>query len=899
MSSHSQPHEETRISVENELPTPEKTSTLTIDYSKAGFLKRNLSQLRALFIKNFFMTLYQWKSNLFTFALTLILLLVVLALKLILNAALGDQLKTPAKEIKPQSEYKPWIQLQSVLDIQQEDIGLRSGGGDIGLAGPSPQFMMTFPNETVEARVGYRLPSGAGTGPLATVPTRFLPRNAKEYAPSFNPIDSKEEVSQRFNSAFQNFSRVPFPYSGAYHFNDWNDVLDYTIQYDNTTSTYLCGSLRNLVNGKCEGYLTNAMMDYVNNLFIMQKTNNSMGIESRAIQMPYLQEEFEVDIAEIVSTFIFPLVLCILLPNFTYLIVQDKVTKVREFSKLMGLGEWIYYTTTFITNYGIYLLAALEFAIFCLAADFGILSDNNWLLVILMLVLWGFVLISFSFLLSAIINSTLVASVASFLIVLFMPLAGALLEQLVFEPGNLAYKPLLLIFPFPLTHMFFAHATLCAENNCPLAYEVIVNNSEFLWGLIFMIIDTIVYFVLAIYLDAIWPRSYGVRKNPFFCITCCCKYARRKMAKKRFSNKKEHKELDLKQLEDEDTDIDVARERQKVVEGEHTPENSAILFDGLAKSFGKKKAVRELTFAISPNNKPECIGYLGSNGAGKTTSISMLVGLLPPSKGTAYVNGYDIRYDIGKVYRSIGLCPQFDIYYPLLSCQEHMLFYARIRGVPITQEKQHVKEILQQVGLWIRKHPKTGKVEKIYNRKAGSLSGGMRRRLSIAVSLVGNPKTVFLDEPSTGLDQSTKRVLWECILRAKKNRTIMLVSHDLEECEVLADRISIMDEGKLFTIGTSLHLKNKWGGGYKIEINYEPENHDRAVAYVQNALPRAKLTYDFAGTTHFELPQDGFSVGDTFIKFEREKKEVGIREFSVNQVSLEQIFLSIISKEKK
>lgn len=886
-----------------------RVSTLQDDYFHVGFISRTISQFRALFMKNITITFYQWKSNLFNFCLTLILLLLVLALKLILGFAIGDALKFPGKDNFPIEKFSPWAAIQTSLT--------NSGSGGIvttstlGKRGPNPTFLLSVQDPTYSSFFGYRYENGTSDGLFAKIPTLNLTTGV--FAPSFIPVPNKLQGNLLMDQAFSKLSEKPFPYSGAFHIKNWNsNNLEYTVQYDNKSKTHTCNRIVNNL-GSCGGFMPTFMMDYVNNFYILNQTNNNVGVVSKAIHMPYKSETVEFDIVSWVSAFIFPMVLSIMLPSFAYLIVQDKVTKVREFSKLMGLPNWIYYTTTFIINYSIYLLAALEFAIFSAIADFPFIRKNNWIISVLTLLLWGINLVSFSFLLSSVLNSTLVASIAGYLFVLFGPLAGVILEAFIIKPGELAYKPILLVFPFPITHVLMAHANLCEKNNCP-GYGEIFGNNDFLFGFIFMIVDSIIYFLLAIYLDAVWPRTYGVRKNPLFCILGCFSFIRKKYEVSKIKKKSKNVEYELedqKKLEDETIqkngdafinmstdykDEAVKEEKAKVLSGEYTINNSTILFHKLKKNFGKKRVVKGLTFAVGVNGQGECLGYLGANGAGKSTSINILTGMIAPSSGTAYLNGYDIRYEIDKVYRSIGLCPQFDIYYPVLSCYEHMLFYARIKGVPFNKEKQHVKEILEQVGLWTRTNAKTGHVEKLYKRKAGALSGGMRRRLSIAIALVGNPKIVFLDEPTTGLDSSTKRVLWECLLKAKKNRTILLVSHDLEECEVLSDRISIMRSGKLYTIGTSLELKNKFGKGYKIQINYDMKDHDRAIKYVMDNVQGARITYDFSGTTHFEVPRVGFSVGDTFIKFENEKTPNGIREFSVNQVTLEQVFLNIVEE---
>jgi len=209
--------------------------------------------------------------------------------------------------------------------------------------------------------------------------------------------------------------------------------------------------------------------------------------------------------------------------------------------------------------------------------------------------------------------------------------------------------------------------------------------------------------------------------------------------------------------------------------------------------------------------------------------------------------------------------------------------------------KSHIQELLMKVGLWER--DRNGKIEKIYSRRAGNLSGGMKRRLSIAISLCGNPSVILLDEPTTGLDPATKRALWNLILEVKQNCCVILTTHSLEEADILADRIGIMSHGQLKCIGSSLHLKNKFGDGYKIAINFDEENRVEAHRLIMELVPTARLSEVFEGRATYEVKRDSFSVGDTFISMEEKGKDSHVTEFAINQTSLEDVFLNIISQD--
>ena len=187
-------------------------------------------------------------------------------------------------------------------------------------------------------------------------------------------------------------------------------------------------------------------------------------------------------------------------------------------------------------------------------------------------------------------------------------------------------------------------------------------------------------------------------------------------------------------------DEDVRREAD-LIRSANIPSSSPIVINNLRKVYPAKPGTPEKIAVQCLNlhvERGECFGLLGPNGAGKTTTISILTGLYPPTSGDALVSGYSIKENMDKIHRVMSVCPQFDTVWMQLTCRETLLFYARLKGIPRKEEKSHVTSILQKVGLG-----------QYATRKAKDLSGGMRRRLSIGISLVGNPRVVFLDEPTT------------------------------------------------------------------------------------------------------------------------------------------------------
>jgi len=228
----------------------------------------------------------------------------------------------------------------------------------------------------------------------------------------------------------------------------------------------------------------------------------------------------------------------------------------------------------------------------------------------------------------------------------------------------------------------------------------------------------------------------------------------------------------------------------------------------IKKCFGTFCAVDNLSFDVQEG---EIFGLLGPNGAGKSTLIRMLTTLIPPTSGTARINGFDVVRSADKVRRSIGVIPQAMTSDLDLSANENMNIFAKLYGVPRERRHRVVKELLEAVdlGQWADKPVK-------------NFSGGMRRRLEIARGLVHEPNIFFLDEPTTGLDPASRIGVWEMLRTLKQERdlTILLTTHYMDEADKLCDRIAIVDHGKLVALDSPLKLKASIPGNDILEISF-------------------------------------------------------------------------------
>jgi ABC-2 type transport system ATP-binding protein len=237
---------------------------------------------------------------------------------------------------------------------------------------------------------------------------------------------------------------------------------------------------------------------------------------------------------------------------------------------------------------------------------------------------------------------------------------------------------------------------------------------------------------------------------------------------------------------------------------------AAIDVQNIVKKFGDFTAVNGISFRVEEG---EIFGLLGPNGAGKSTLIRMLVTLLPPTSGTALVNGYDVVKEADGVRRSIGVIPQAMTSDLELSVEENLIFYAKLYGVPREKRSRLMKELLESVELTEWK-----------DKQVKNLSGGMRRRVEIARGLVHEPRIFFLDEPTTGLDPVSRVAVWEMLKRIKASRdlTVLITTHYMDEADKLCDRIAIVDHGELKALDSPLTLKASIPSKNMLEASFNP-----------------------------------------------------------------------------
>jgi ABC-2 type transport system ATP-binding protein len=277
--------------------------------------------------------------------------------------------------------------------------------------------------------------------------------------------------------------------------------------------------------------------------------------------------------------------------------------------------------------------------------------------------------------------------------------------------------------------------------------------------------------------------------------------------------------------------------------------------------------------------KGEVFGFLGPNGAGKTTSIKMMVGLLRPTSGKVYINGIDVQ----KIEKgSIGICPQELMLWENLTCKESLNLMADMYEIPKTTRDPRVQKLLNDLFL-------QEKADTVVSK----LSGGMKRRLNLALAVVHEPEVVVLDEPSEGLDPQSRRVLWNYIrsMRDDEGKTVILTTHIMDEADQLSDRIAIIDHGKLIRLDTPEKLKKKIGEGDVVDIKLSDPLRNEDLIHELEDQKDVISVHEVNGRINIRALN---AVGKLPVMMQTvEKLDLRVADISVRQNTLEDVFIEL------
>lgn len=586
---------------------------------------------------------------------------------------------------------------------------------------------------------------------------------------------------------------------------------------------------------------------------------------------PYLDDKFILSLQSF-----FPMIICFsfIYPavNMIKNIVLEKEKKLKEAMKMMGLSRWLHWTAWFF-KYFLFLVISCCIITILLCVkfkeDLSVINASDPSVILVWLIIYTASIICFCFFISTLFSKA--NSATSFAGIIFF----------------LTFTPYFFIMPRynDMTHV--TKLLCCLIPNLGIAMgSIILTFSEasgtgLQWDNIghpatpddtlslsmtftMFIVDGIICLLLTWYIEAVFPGEYGVPEHWYFPFTrsyWCGHHHDLSDMVEFYNSDDSHSEFFEK-----DPDLMLG-----------------IQVQGLTKVYGKsnKPAVNNINLNMY---RSHITVLLGHNGAGKTSTISMLTGLITPTSGSALVNGFDIREEMDSVHSNLGICPQHDTLFDELTVQEHLYFFCKLKGYISDLVPSEIDRIIATLNLEEKRHTITA-----------ALSGGWKRRLSVAVALVGGSRIVILDEPTSGMDPFNRRSLWNVLQAEKEYRTILLTTHFMEEADVLGDRIAIMSDGEIQCCGSPLFLKKKYGAGYHLVM---VKKHNCDVSAITNLIaqyvPTAEMSSNIGTELKYILPHDSSHLFPAlFSEIEERKNELKITSYGASITTMEEVFIKV------
>ncbi|CAG9862052.1 unnamed protein product [Phyllotreta striolata] len=609
--------------------------------------------------------------------------------------------------------------------------------------------------------------------------------------------------------------------------------------------------------------------------FIEQNLKKDLDLPIMQLEFPYPPHKRDsftttlfLDLLSLITLFSF-IFMC---PAVLKRVVEEKYTGTKELMKMVGMESWMLWLGWFVHGLIPIIVAVVWIVIFMkvpmFGTDYPLIEFTNWGILLCFLILYCSAALTFCFAVSSFFSKPVIALVAGMLLWIlsyFIPRYAFDLDN-----GNtlsLSFNIFLNILPNMALHYGYSAVKVFEEREIGVQWNNFYQSGSggsddvtMLHVYLMLMFDICFYMLFTLYMDGVNPGKYGVRKSILF------PFIELRKSFQEFSNKKQvsNETVRLENVED-------GNGLQKGIEICH-----------LHKRYGHKMAVENLDLDIYKN---QITVLLGHNGAGKSTTMSMITGMIEATSGSIKINGLSVKYHMKKIRQSLGLCPQHNLLFTDLTVKEHLLLFAKLKGKTSSEANKEANELLNKLNLSDK-----------HNSLAHTLSGGMQRKLCLGMALIGGSKVLILDEPSSGMDPESRRYLWDLLLQWRGEKTILITTHFMEEADALGDWIAIMDSGRLECFGTPLDLKKKYETGYHLSLMLEHTTSEKEIAeldgLIRSKVPDAKMKSSQGNNVVFVLPIEKAKEFAALLEhLEQRKEELQINNVSVTITTLEDVFL--------
>ncbi|XP_017044767.1 phospholipid-transporting ATPase ABCA3-like isoform X2 [Drosophila ficusphila] len=563
---------------------------------------------------------------------------------------------------------------------------------------------------------------------------------------------------------------------------------------------------------------------------------------------------------------------------YVVLPIEERRSNAKLLQFVGGVKAWIFWLTQFASDFAIHLITCLIVFIpilFLLEPGYLALSELGILFIVL--IIFGFSVIPFIYLMSFFVKNTPTVFIWNALLFVFTLIGYTAAAMNEFKI-HFVFKLLFSLFPQisilgGVSNVFFVRffgkqkcTSVDGDTSCNS--EPFYENSNLLltWEspgvlseLVSMICSGVFFFFITLLLESrvIQTLMFKMRQN---------------LKKTALPPPEGHLEED------------VDRERSRILcLTQDEVASKKLVMDRLTKNYGKFLAVNQVSFCL---NGAECFGLLGANGAGKTTTLKVMTGEERISSGTVHVQGKAVGWNMSGIYQVIGYCPQFDALPEALTGREVLRIFCLLGGVRSASIRQVSEDLARSLGFSMH-----------LDERTESYSAANKRKLSTAIAVVGSSSVVLLDEPSSGLDPAARRQLWNVVSRIRDSgKSIILSSHNMEEGEALCTRLAIMGNGKFLCLGSTQHLKSKFSKGLILKIKVKETN--AVIEFIRSHYPHSVLRYSTLGLLTFVIPLNEAKWSGLFVVMEENRVRLGVEEYSVSQTSLEDIYLDLLETNR-
>lgn len=591
-------------------------------------------------------------------------------------------------------------------------------------------------------------------------------------------------------------------------------------------------------------------------------------------------------------------------------IVAEKEHRLKEVMKMMGLNNAVHWVAWFITGF-----VQLSISVTALTGilKYGqVLMHSNVFIIWLFLSIYAVATIMFCFLVSVIYSKAKLASACGGIIYFlsYVPYMYVAIREEVAHDKITAFEKciasLMSTTAFGLGSKYFALYEVAGVGiQWKTFSQSPVEGDDFnlMLSMMMLIIDAAVYGVLTWYIEAVHPGMYGLPRPWYFPFQRSYWLGSGRIETWEWSWPWSRPTRLSIMEEDQACAMESRRlEETRGIEEEPNHLPLVVCIDKLTKIYktGKKLALNKLSLNLHEN---QVVSFLGHNGAGKTTTMSILTGLFPPTSGSATIYGHDIRTEMNEIRKSLGMCPQHNVLFDKLTVEEHLWFYSRLKGMAEEEIRKEMDKMIEDLELSNKRH-----------FLVQTLSGGMKRKLSVAIAFVGGSKAVILDEPTAGVDPYARRAIWDLILKYKQGRTILLSTHHMDEADLLGDRIAIISHGKLKCCGSPLFLKSTYGDGYKLTVVKKqgrpdigstscisPCSEPRVSQFIKKFVTSCLLVSDTNTELSYILPSESARKGcfeRLFQHLDQSLSDLNLTSFGLMDTTLEEVFLKVSEEDQ-